>query len=230
MLRCSSVDDTDNATNATKRRQRQARCDAGTLETYSFIEPNFLTGPNDYHPPHNVRKGEQFLSRIWNAVCNSPSWNETLLIITFDEYGGTYDWVLPPTGAKTPDNASNPGQNVFHFDRFGVQVPTILVSPWVEAGTVFRSNTNTPLDHTSILVRVDKPSIQTPESVSFTSTSLSLPPNDLQKSLITGTAARFGMDPRSVLAGIGTRQHAIDSFAKRPLAPAAQKDTTPPER
>src|ERR1700758_1432683 len=237
---------------------------AGTWETYSFIEPNFLTDPNDYHPPHDVRKGEQFLSRIWNAVRNSPSWNDTLLIITFDEHGGTYDHVLPPTGAKTPDNASNPGQNGFHFDRFGVRVPTILVSPWIEAGTVFRSNTNTLLDHTSILAtlrdwlaipsdkmlpslriaqaptleyvltrtrpRTDKPSIQTPEPVAFTSTSLSLPPNDLQKSLITGTAARFGMDPRSVLAGIGTRQHTIDFFAKRPLAPAAQKNTTPPER
>ena len=242
----------------------EQRCGAGTLETYSFIEPNFLTDPNDYHPPHDVRKGEQFLSRIWNAVRNSPSWNDTLLIITFDEHGGTYDHVLPPTGAKTPDNASNPGQNGFRFDRFGVRVPTILVSPWIEAGTVFRSNTNTLLDHTSILAtlrdwlaipsdkmlpslriaqaptleyvltrtspRTDKPSIQTPEPVAFTSTSLSLPPNDLQKSLITGTAARFGMDPRSVLAGIGTRQHAIDFFAKRPLAPAAQKNTTPPER
>jgi phospholipase C len=170
--------------------------------------------------------------------------------------------VLPPTGAKTPDNTSNPGQSGFHFDRFGVRVPTILVSPWIEAGTVFRSNTTTPLDHTSILAtlrewlaipadkmlpsqriaqaptldyvltrtspRADKPSIQSPESASLTSTSLSLPPNDLQKSLISGTAARFGMDPRSVLAGIHTRQHAIDFFAKRSLAP--RTDAILPER
>ena len=87
-------------------------------------------------------------------MSQSPSWNETLLIITFDEHGGTYDHVLPPTGAATPDKASDPGQNGFRFDRFGVRVPTILVSPWIEAGTVFRSNTATPLDHTSILATV----------------------------------------------------------------------------
>jgi phospholipase C len=87
-------------------------------------------------------------------VSQSPGWNETLLIITFDEHGGTYDHVLPPTGAATPDKASDPGENGFRFDRFGVRVPTILVSPWIEAGTVFRSNTATPLDHTSVLATV----------------------------------------------------------------------------
>jgi phospholipase C len=54
-----------------------------------------------------------------------------------------------------------------------------------------------------------------------------MPPNDLQKSLITGTAARFGMDSRVVLANIKTRQHAIDFFTKRPLSPAAQKARIP---
>jgi phospholipase C len=57
----------------------------------------------------------------------------------------------PPWGAVTPDPASNPGEAGFRFDRFGVRVPTILVSPWIEAGTVFRSPTNVPYDHTSIL-------------------------------------------------------------------------------
>jgi phospholipase C len=105
----------------------------------------------NYHPPHDVTAGEHFLLRIWNAVSQSPNWNETLLIITFDEHGGTYDHVLPPTGAVPPDPKSDPGQNGFRFDRFGVRVPAVLVSPWIEPGTVFRSNTDTPLDHTSIL-------------------------------------------------------------------------------
>ena len=234
-------------------------CRAGSLGAYLFIEPNFLSNPNDYHPPHDVHAGEQFLLRIWNAVSQSPRWNETLLIITFDEHGGTYDHVLPPTGAATPDRASDPGQNGFRFDRFGVRVPTILVSPWIEAGTVFRSNTGTPLDHTSILAtlrdwlgipadkmlaskrivqaptleyvltrttpRKDKPHVEAPATPFLTSATL--PPNDLQKSLITGTAARFGMDPRAVLSGIKTRQHAVDFFAQRPLAPKAQKRTVP---
>jgi Phosphoesterase family len=41
-----------------------------------------------------------------------------------DEHGGTYDHVPPPTGAATPDKASDPGENVFRFDRFRVRVPS----------------------------------------------------------------------------------------------------------
>jgi phospholipase C len=107
--------------------------------------------PNDEHPPHDVSKGEQFLFQVWKSVSESPAWNSILLIITYDEHGGCYDHVLPPSGAVTPDAASNPGKEQFSFDRFGVRVPTVLVSPLIQAGTVFRSNTATPYDHTSIL-------------------------------------------------------------------------------
>lgn len=61
----------------------EERCRGGSLGAYSFTEPNFLSNPNDYHPPHDVRAGEQFLLRTWNAVGQSPGWNETLLIIHF---------------------------------------------------------------------------------------------------------------------------------------------------
>jgi phospholipase C len=225
----------------------QQNCQSGSLPPYSFVEPNFLSNPNDEHPPHDVRAGEQFLLQIWNAVSQSPNWNKTLLIVTFDEHGGTYDHVLPPTEATPPDQASQPGQYGFGFDRFGVRVPTILVSPWIEKGTVFRSKNATPLDHTSILAtlrdwksippatmlpskrvaqaptleyvltrnspRTDTPTF--PAVATPSVTALDLPPNDLQKSLITGTATRFGMDPRSVLTSAKTRQHAIDFFAAR---------------
>jgi phospholipase C len=126
-------------------------CARNALPEYSFIEPSFLFEPNDQHPPHDVSAGEQFLYRIWKAVSESPAWNHTLLVITYDEHGGCYDHVLPPTGAATPDVASDPGENGFRFDRFGVRVPTVVVSPYVQAGTVFRSNTSTPYDHTSLL-------------------------------------------------------------------------------
>jgi phospholipase C len=229
-------------------------CQSGSLAPYSFIEPSFLTDPNDEHPPHDVRAGEQFLLRIWNAVSQSPKWNETLLIVTYDEHGGTYDHVLPPTGATPPDRASQPGQYGFGFDRFGVRVPAILVSPWIEKGTVFRSNTDTHLDHTSILATLrdwksippetmlpskrvaqaptlefvltrNSPRTDTPTFPSVgtpNATSLNLPPNDLQRSLVTGTAARYGMDPRAVLATVKTRQHAIDFFAARSAALTAR--------
>lgn len=220
-------------------------CRRGTLGAYSFLEPSFLIHPNDQHPPHDVRAGEQFLLGIWNAVSQSPKWNQTLLIVTFDEHGGLFDHVLPPTGAATPDAASNPGQNGFRFDRFGVRVPTILISPWIEAGTVFRSPASTPLDHTSILATLrdwlqispdrmpqsariahaptleyvltrtsptpDLPAIDPPAAPE--PTPLELPPNDLQRSLVSGTAHRLSMDPASVLSAIRTRQHVVDFFA-----------------
>jgi phospholipase C len=126
----------------------------GTLPSYSFIEPSFMGiegTPNDEHPPHDVCLGEQFLQSIYSAVVNGKNWEQTLLVITYDEHGGCPDHVPPPWGAFTPDTKSDPGEEGFRFNRFGVRVPTILVSPWIQAGTVFRSTTNVPYDHTSIL-------------------------------------------------------------------------------
>jgi phospholipase C len=226
----------------------QAACANNSLPQYSFIEPMFLLNPNDEHPPHDVSKGEQFLYQIWEAVSESPGWNNILLIITYDEHGGCYDHVLPPFGAVTPDRASKPGKGGFSFDRFGVRVPTVLVSPFIQAGTVFRSNAAVPYDHTSILAtlrdwlgitdaemlpsgrigaapnlaqvltltvpRKDKPAITPPLSTPV-QTSVALPPNDLQKTLVAGTAHRFGMDAPTIMAQIKTRQNAIDFFKRR---------------
>jgi phospholipase C len=126
----------------------------GTLPSYSFIEPSFMSiegTPNDEHPPHDVCLGEQFLQSIYSAVVNGKNWEKTLLVVTFDEHGGCPDHMPPPWGAIAPDTKSDPGEEGFRFNRFGVRVPAVLVSPWIQAGTVFRSTTNVPYDHTSIL-------------------------------------------------------------------------------
>jgi phospholipase C len=104
-------------------------CLTGTLPQYSFLEPNLLDNSNDYHPPHDVVAGEQYLYEIWQALSKSPKWEQTLLIITFDEHGGTYDHVIPPWNAACPDEKSNRGQLGFAFNRFDVRVPTVVVSP-----------------------------------------------------------------------------------------------------
>lgn len=125
-------------------------CTVGLLPAYSFLEPGFMDRKNDDHPPHDIQRGERFLYDVWKAVSTGPAWHNTLLIVTFDEHGGCYDHVAPPWTAVNPD-ASTP-QKPFGFDRFGVRVPTILVSPWIEAGTVFRSDSgDKEFDHTSIL-------------------------------------------------------------------------------
>ena len=130
------------------------------LPAYSFVEPRFTVEhaisethyPEDYHPPYNLSVGEQFLAEVYTAVRQSPYRDKILLIITFDEHGGCYDHVPPPTGAVAPDPGPVSRDGAFHFDRYGVRVPTIVVSSYVQPGTVFRAAPGaTPYDHTSIL-------------------------------------------------------------------------------
>ena len=101
---------------------------------------------NDYHPPEDVRAGEQFLTKIYNAVRTSPQWDQTALVVMFDEHGGCFDHV-PPPAAVPPD--SHPGEQDFAFDRLGVRVPFIVISPYTKRGTVVRDvHSNTSLTHT----------------------------------------------------------------------------------
>ena len=111
--------------------------------------------PADYHPPHNICRGEQFLADVYQSVKNSPYRDKILLVITFDEHGGCYDHVPPPTGAAPPDPWPKSRDGSFDYSRFGVRVPTIVISSYVQPGTVFRALPGeTPFDHTSILATV----------------------------------------------------------------------------
>lgn len=140
----------------------------GTLPSYSFVEPSFTVEPNDQHSPHNVSDGERFLFEVWSAVSTGAHWPQTLLVITYDEHGGCYDHVPPPWGAIIPDTDSNPGAQGFRFNRFGVRVPSVVISPLIEAGTVFRSPTSVPFDHTSILATL-RDWLAIPDSAMLTS-------------------------------------------------------------
>jgi phospholipase C len=132
----------------------QAAAAAGTLPAYTFLEPDFSASGNSQHPNYNVALGEQLIHDVYYALRNGPSWNDTLLIITYDEHGGCYDHVPPPSGATPPDNSA--GEYGFDFTRFGPRVPAVLVSPLIAPGTVFRvSSGAVPLDHTSILKTVE---------------------------------------------------------------------------
>jgi phospholipase C len=127
---------------------------AGTLASYVFLEPSWDSAGNSQHPNFDVALGEQLIHDVYYALRNGPNWNQTLLIITYDEHGGCYDHVAPPTNAVPPDNSV--GEDGFDFKRFGLRVPTVLVSPLIEAGTVFRVPANSmPLDHTSVLKTIE---------------------------------------------------------------------------
>jgi phospholipase C len=122
---------------------------AGNLAAVSWIDPHFkdlrVLGPdsNDDHPPSDVIAGQDLVLTIYHALSSAPTWSRTLLIIVYDEHGGIYDHVAPPAAADDhPD-----------FQRLGVRVPAILVSPLVAPGS-----TSTRLlgpdfhfDHTSIM-------------------------------------------------------------------------------
>ena len=131
---------------------------AGTLPAYSFVEPRYFadlltrTMPSDEHPPHNVAYGEALVAAVYNAVRAGPGWNQTLLVITYDEHGGCYDHVVPPPA--TPPGGATP--NGFDFGVFGVRVPAVVVSPYVRAGSVLRPPGPTPFDHTSIIATLRK--------------------------------------------------------------------------
>ena len=126
----------------------------GSLAAYTFLEPSWDAAGNSQHPNYNVALGEQLIHDVYYALRNGPGWNQTLLIITYDEHGGCFDHVPPPSGAVPPDNSV--GEYGFDFTRFGPRVPTVLVSPLIPAGTVFRVAAGAmPLDHTSILKTIE---------------------------------------------------------------------------
>ncbi len=136
-------------------RDFQERAAAGTLPAYTFLEPSWGSGGNSQHPNYDVALGEQLIHDVYRAVRDGPGWNETLLIITYDEHGGNFDHVPPPYGAVAPDKSL--GEFDFTFDRFGVRIPAILISPLIEAGTVFRPADGAGVvDHTSVLKTIQE--------------------------------------------------------------------------
>ncbi len=120
-----------------------ATADSGKFPPFTFIEPAYLQpGANDAHPPHDIIESDVLVANVYNAIrANQALWQSTLLIVLFDEHGGFYDHVSPP--AATPPDHHN---EEYGFDRYGVRVPALLVSPYVGNGLF-----SDLLDHTSLL-------------------------------------------------------------------------------
>jgi phospholipase C len=132
-----------------------AAAKGGTLPAFTFLEPSWSSTGNSQHPNYDVALGEQLIHDVYETLREGPGWPQTLLVITYDEHGGCYDHVPPPAGATPPDHDT--GEFGFDFTRFGVRVPTVLVSPLIAPGTVYRVPAgSTPLDHTSVLKTVEQ--------------------------------------------------------------------------
>lgn len=137
----------------------------GRLPRLTVIEPRYfdLKGlpANDDHPSHDVANGQKLVKEVYETLRASPQWNETLLIITYDEHGGFYDHVRTPyVDVPNPDGNTGPAPFFFKFDRLGVRVPTIMVSPWIKKGTLISSPTgpapNSEYEHSSIPATIKK--------------------------------------------------------------------------
>jgi phospholipase C len=134
-------------------------CQNGTLPSYSFIEPIYtdfnvsLLKPDDQHPVGDIVPGEKLIADVYNSVRRGMNWNSTLLIITYDEHGGLFDHVPPPAAVPPDDVVTDP----FNFDRYGVRVPAVIVSPYIRRRTVLRAASGGyPFDHTSIIATLRK--------------------------------------------------------------------------
>ncbi|SOF00078.1 phospholipase C [Burkholderia sp. OK233] len=117
---------------------------ANEFPAFVLIEPKYFgEAQNDDHPPHNIMKAEKLIADTYNALrSNQALWERTLLVILYDEHGGFFDHVPPPSNAVAPDEHTQS----FDFTQLGVRVPAILVSPWCNAGVC-----NTRFDHCSLL-------------------------------------------------------------------------------
>ena len=123
----------------------------GHLPAVSFVDPRFVdegTGTSgDDHPHADLRNGETFLSLIYTAVTLGPGWRHTVLVINYDEWGGFFDHVPPPTAPlPAADAAAGDSEG-----RLGFRTPALLVAPWAAAGTV----SHLPFDHTSVLRMIE---------------------------------------------------------------------------
>jgi phospholipase C len=146
---------------------------AGRLPAYSFIEPRMLYDHNDMHPPvgalekvdvdghpvvsgavSDVRAGDALLHAVYSAIKNSATVDgsnalNTVLAVTFDEHGGTFDHVPPPT-AVPPENQTTPPRRTemgFTFDRLGVRVPAMVISAYTPNGVIL----NEPMHHGAVI-------------------------------------------------------------------------------
>ena len=134
--------------------------DAFASVRYVHIEPSYdvlnsFRGGNSQHPEGDIQAGEQYIKRVYEAIRNSPVWERSLLIITWDEHGGFFDHVTPPRAI--PPNDGSPrdddyNQHNFLFDQLGPRVPALVISPLIARNVI----DHRVYDHASIPATIER--------------------------------------------------------------------------
>jgi len=122
----------------------------GNLPPVSWIDPNFVdlsvleTNSNDDHPPSDIRAGQAFIFDVYEALLHSPAWQDTMLVITYDEHGGFYDHVTPP--ALPDDDPARP-----EFTTYGLRVPALIAGPRVGRQVLHAPDDGRQFDHATLI-------------------------------------------------------------------------------
>jgi phospholipase C len=130
-------------------------CAAGTLPAVSFVDPALtllLNFGSDNHPHSDVRNGDAFLAKTYNAIATSPNWPSTVFINNYDEWGGFYETVPPPR-ALAPNDVDP--DLVDGKALLGCRVPCIVASPWTVGNPSNPTVNSAVYDHTSVLQMIE---------------------------------------------------------------------------
>jgi phospholipase C len=211
----------------------------GFNEQFIWIEPMYgshkfdVTGPGDFsggnsmHPLDDVRKGELLVKQVYEAIRAVPAvWEKSAMLIVFDEHGGFYDHLTPPATTPPGDNPINaaPDQTPFGFDRLGVRVPAIVISPLIPKGLI----DHTIYDHTSALATLEKQQGMSPlthrdqNAEDFRHLfSLATARTDTPPVLVNPAAAEIALAESLAAKPLDTAETLKDDLAKLETIPAA---------
>jgi Phosphoesterase family len=90
----------------------------GTLPAVSWIAP---AQPDSDHPPANLATGQAYVTNLINTIMRGPDWNSTAIFLTWDDWGGFYDNVVPPA---------------VDSNGYGLRVPSLVISPYAKSGYI----------------------------------------------------------------------------------------------
>ncbi|MBL7732638.1 MAG: hypothetical protein JNM88_15785 [Chitinophagaceae bacterium] len=168
----------------------------GTLPFYSFImcwsDGSTPETDTSMHPASHIEPGENYLAAIYNKLRSSPYWENTLLVVNFDENGGMYDHVPPPQTVppdptqpiSTTFYQGDPTEYQFDFTLLGVRIPVLLISPWLSKGVI----DSTQYQNTSILRYLEDLMVQPSNTI------LSLTQRDEKAPSIATVFNQYGLD------------------------------------